>query len=540
MATSQGQDIIRCQLCPEPVEHHCNLCHVDLCVNCVSKHLTDKSKRHEVVDFINKKEELILPECKSHNKTPCEMYCNDCLEPTCVMCVTTTHKKHDLTDIKSIVENLKRHIIIDVEELENTILPTLKKDFLTGVSSKEFDKVMDAIQDQEDTICKAVRKIGRHLKDEVAKEKREFEESNNEAETSAATTERKLNKFIRNNKKILKSNDAKCILAYKSKNEDFKDGLKEMQILYPVFLSGTIKENQLQEMFGSLQRSSNLTQQGRGKLGMQKLMTNPYVLSTIKTPYGNGTLLWRILWDKTGKTWISGNDSTLYQIDRIGTIHKGIDVSKDVFALSIGLKNELLFSLWRPDTKIYKYDGGVLSTVVDLGQWCPCGLCHSANGDLLVSMRSLDKSMSRLKRFSAVRNALVITNDSQGRPLFSVGAENGFLLAENGNGDICVADYAGNAVVVVDASGKLRFKYYGNISSKSNKTFIPSRIATDVYLQILINDVVEDIVHVIDSNGNFLSYIEYPCTGGLSIDSSHNLMVGDLFDGIIRIIKYLK
>ena len=93
MDSSQGQDIIRCQLCPKPVEHHCNLCQVDLCINCVSKHLTDKSKRHDVVDFINKKEELILPECKCHDKTLCGMYCNDCNEPTCVLCVTTTHKK---------------------------------------------------------------------------------------------------------------------------------------------------------------------------------------------------------------------------------------------------------------------------------------------------------------------------------------------------------------------------------------------------------------------------------------------------------------
>ena len=109
MATSQGQDIIRCQLCPNPVEHHCNLCHVDLCFNCILTHMADKTKRHEIVEFVNRKEGPVLPECNSHDKTLCETFCNDCHEPTCVLCVTTTHKKHDITDIKSIIKNLKRH-----------------------------------------------------------------------------------------------------------------------------------------------------------------------------------------------------------------------------------------------------------------------------------------------------------------------------------------------------------------------------------------------------------------------------------------------
>ena len=170
MATSQGQDVVRCQLCPNPVEHHCNLCHVDLCLNCTFKHMADKSKRHEVVDFINKKEGPVLSGCKSHDKNQCEMYCNDCFEPICVLCVTTTHKKHDITDIKSIIDSFKKRIADDVEELEKNIRPKYKKHYGDEKSSNQFDEVMNAIQDQEDNICKIVREIGSRLKDEVAKQ----------------------------------------------------------------------------------------------------------------------------------------------------------------------------------------------------------------------------------------------------------------------------------------------------------------------------------------------------------------------------------
>ena len=163
MATSQGQDIVRCQLCSNPVEHYCKICHVDLCSNCISTHMADKSKRHEVVDFINRKEGPVLPGCKYHVKTLCEMYCNDCQEPTCVLCVTTRHKKHDITDINSILENLKQRIISDIEELKNAIIPKYRNTAVTCVISTEFDKIINAVQEHEDYICKVVRKIGRQI-----------------------------------------------------------------------------------------------------------------------------------------------------------------------------------------------------------------------------------------------------------------------------------------------------------------------------------------------------------------------------------------
>nr|XP_022307063.1 uncharacterized protein LOC111113256 isoform X1 [Crassostrea virginica] len=539
MATAQGQDIIRCQLCPNPVEHYCNLCHVDLCFNCILTHMADKTKRHEIVEFVNRKEGPVLPECNSHDKTLVETFCNDCHEPTCVLCVTTTHKKHDITDIKSIIENFKRRITADVEELENTILPKYKKDIGISNSSKEFDKIINAIQDQEDNICKVVREIGSRLKDEVAKQKREFEQKKNEVQSTVAKEREELDSVMTMNKSILKSNDAKRILTYRSNNEQFRGGPKQMQVSSPMFLSGKVNHNQLQVMFGSLQRSSNLEK--AGKHDMRKPMSNPVVVSTIQTPYVKETELWRILCDEAGKIWISGNDQKVYQIDQSGSIKKTVSVSDNVRALSLSVGKELIFSAFWPDTKLHRYDGNVVRTVVDLGQWRPRGLCHSASGNLLVSMRSSDGSQSRVVRYSGTIETMVIQNDRQEKPLFSVGASNVLLLTENGNGDICVADNAGKAVVVVNPSDELRFKYQGNTSPKPKyKSFQPSNIATDVNQQILINDDPNDIVHVIDKDGNFLRYIEYPCNGGLSIDSEHNLIAGNQKSGEIRIIRYLQ
>ena len=158
----------------------------------------------------------------------------------------------------------------------------------------------------------------------------------------------------------------------------------------------------------------------------------------------------------------------------------------------------------------------------------------------LVSMRSSDDDnyQSRAVRLAKNTEKQIIQYDTEKKPLFSVGKNDCLLLAENGNGDICVADFAGEAVVVVKPSGELRFKYQGNPSKQSE--FLPIHIATDTYNQILVNDFSGDNIHILNWNGLILRVLQFPCSGGICVDPEGNLLTGDHFTGEILIIKYLQ
>lgn len=74
------------------------------------------------------------------------------------------------------------------------------------------------------------------------------------------------------------------------------------------------------------------------------------------------------------------------------------------------------------------------------------------------------------------------------------------------DGDICVSDV--NAVVVFDIGGMLRFRYAG-MSRTCSSNFDPYGICCDSSLNIIVADMLNNTIHLIDKDGQFLHYVTY-------------------------------
>ncbi|XP_061165670.1 uncharacterized protein LOC133174582 [Saccostrea echinata] len=541
MAVALGQDIIQCQLCPNPVEHYCNLCHVNLCLSCIQKHMADKSRKHEVVGYTSKNEKASFPSCSTHNRNRCETYCQDCKIPICMQCVFGSHKNHDFTNMNDFLQKCKQQIEADTAELENTIFPKYRNNDNSISTAAEFDTLLSDIDYQKEKICELVHNTSNNLMDKVVNMKKEVVSKSRKNWSLRESAEKELNQIIQNNKAILKRNDASAILQYHSKNGRFLKGPKLTEFSCPHFLPGIIKEYQIVELFSGCQTRDIL----KKKPEMLKMMDDPLVVFKRQTIYGNDNELWRIWCSGVGNLIISGNDGAIREVDKTGSELKKILTHHNVWGLSINFQEKMVFSFSPYSSKnvdIYLFDKGKIKILLSIPHWYPVGLCYTDNEHLLVSMRSKDKTQSIVARYSETTEIQRIQYDNQGQPLFSTGVLNGLQLTQNGNGDICVADYAGNAVVAVDPSGGFHFKYKGDANQQSeNRKFKPCHIGHDVNNQILISDNSENnIVHILDCFGNFVRYIEYPCDGGLSIDTNHNLVIGDRRKGEINFIKYLE
>lgn len=72
------------------------------------------------------------------------------------------------------------------------------------------------------------------------------------------------------------------------------------------------------------------------------------------------------------------------------------------------------------DRNVYQCSGDRIILRLELIKRCLRELCYTMNGELFVSMRSVDKTQSRVVRYKKTTAIMVIEKDNSDRPLFSV------------------------------------------------------------------------------------------------------------------------
>lgn len=130
MSAACALELITCNYCENPALRFCDDCQVELCVDCVSKHIDQYGTlSHEIVRFIDKNDQLVIPECKHHPGRRCEAFSQQCQTPVCTKCLIGAHSSHNTEDIFSIVENKKKEIKKETKKIEDTLLRAYRRKY---------------------------------------------------------------------------------------------------------------------------------------------------------------------------------------------------------------------------------------------------------------------------------------------------------------------------------------------------------------------------------------------------------------------------
>ena len=124
-----AQDIVRCDLCEDPVPLMCcDICHINLCKVCVGEHLSERSTEHKVVPFEERGSTIKNPKRQKHSPKICYLHCKNCNIPICASCVSSgDHDHHKNIDILTHLKNNKELIEKDLQELQKLIRPQFQQ-----------------------------------------------------------------------------------------------------------------------------------------------------------------------------------------------------------------------------------------------------------------------------------------------------------------------------------------------------------------------------------------------------------------------------
>lgn len=542
-----GQDITRCDLCETSVvQKYCDICRVNLCISCVGIHISDEYDRHKVVPFSRRNSTLIYPPCKIHTSKRCKFRCDDCDVLLCSLCSSSSaHERHKHSNIFEVYKSKKELIKNDAEKLENKVLPACKemeKDIEAHISNidKAFERVILAIENHGKYWHKKIDFILREMKDNIGQLKKRQTEFLKKNLTKLQTLNSVLQKGILDLEYISKSNKISDAIAYSSKNELLKLPSK-VKVTPPQFQPNLDEELTIDE-FGTLtpgvlsteDQSYSMVKQDLPSSKHDKiLLEKPNIIATLVTGTASS-----VANDNNKNIWTSSYLNSILQrhcmqrslCTRIPS--QSGQIPRDITVNNMG---ELLYV--SQDT-LYRIRNGETENVNTLFEWNLKNLCRTQTGDVVVSMYSDDETQSKVVRYNGSTEKQTIQFDDDGEPLYSSN-DCTKHICENGNGDICVADWRARDVVVVNQSGRLQFKY----NRQYEYEFTPFGIATDSQWHILTSDDTNKRIHVLDPLGQFLKYISnYQLNNpkGLCIDNNDDLYVCEASLGVVKKIKYIR
>ncbi|XP_056007611.1 E3 ubiquitin-protein ligase TRIM36-like [Ostrea edulis] len=547
-----AQEVLLCDLCETvPLQSHCEVCNINLCVNCVGKHISDSSKDHKVVPFLRRKATPNYPKCLKHADKHCELHCEECNIPVCSTCISSgKHKGHDISDILEKLSAKTKSLQKDLEELEKRIYPRYEE-MASGVQTEKteletnYEKLTTAADQQGELLHREITAIVNQRKSAITEMKTKHLDALKKNTEEITQKMAELKQIMSDLKSILKSNDVSLTSTYKSRNSEFRTLPPKVRVTVPSFSAPKINKDQLNEMFGSLPPLSINTEHGDtiksaeavSSPPVKPLLDEPRVTATIDTGYNK---LYSVSCLSEDQVWTCGKNETMKLLNLQSKLLTSIKTKSGNRPRDIAVTRDgdLVYTDY-DDNTINLIKNKQIQTVITLQGWRPGFVCCTADNDLLVTMVS-DFTQSKVVRYSGSTEKQSIQFDDQGRPLYSSGGYIYKYLSENKNLDICVADYRARAVVVVNQSGKLRFRYTGH-PSNTEQSFYPFGITTDSQSHILTADGNNHRIHILDQDGQFLRYIHCDLLGpwGLCVDIRDNLFVAELHTAKVKKIQYL-
>ncbi|XP_062578811.1 E3 ubiquitin-protein ligase TRIM71-like [Saccostrea cucullata] len=550
-----GLSAVLCDLCEnEPAQSFCRTCSGNLCDKCTTEHKSKKIFfRHDVVKMTLTRqiEKDGYGYCSQHPESKYELCCHECTMPVCTKCIAGVHNGHKMTDISSAYIEAKGKITSKVERMETSHYAKQRKqlddlDNILNDINKRTNNVEQAVLSRSKELADLVHEIEKEVLQKISKEKEDAFKlilSYKEEITEHLSSLRTLQNMM------LQERDSKCmtdlILYTKNNLEVSSDEKKFLKFdLTPSVLNVTKQfPDELRHLFG-LYLPSTMVVKGRKQI-MKSAKEVARFKSAIQHPIGLACSPLNV-----DLTWIRGDEAEIKKVDIQGNEKATVKTLTKLGRPSglIELDDESIFFSDLDNKMVKRLSKDLQEEATMRFDWYPMGLCISRSGHILLCAAFLpwqatdasDRGKVLRMSFKGV-TLQEIMKDGEEKHLYC----RPICISENINQDICVSDVYKHSIVVVDRTGLFRFVYSGGGFYENREDFEPTEIDTDSLGNIAAADVMNNLVHLVDINGNLLKYLLTTKDGiseprGLKVDNEDRIWITEEMSGYVKIFKYLE
>lgn len=465
--------------------------------------------------------------CSNHADAPVIMHCKTCDRLVCDECITTTHKPHDLIEIRK--QGLQDKLILEqkLPDVRERAIPAIQKNLenLTHTKvqcSKEFDNMVGQIKQRSSDLILAIesardRLINRSIADKDASHaflnKLEDKLANGLVAIEAATS---------SSEDAMNLDKDHAVVHERIKLQWLLNKYRRSHphIIYPRFQSGTAarEEAALEKMIGYFEGMLKC----EAKDQIHKIVLNVLPLGSLKPSYFK-----TIPYSHKIRTACQAGDDKICIIPVVHTTSfdfmssNGVSVVTQVRNLRIyditkTMDNQFLVSDPKSRKIMRVTQTGVVIKWTNVNG-IPRGIHSCKNGDILVCL--VDSVGFTHSKYLPHKQRCIVRMNEDFKIIDTYGQKDEIFnipdrVFENMNGDICVIDRIGgldSRLVVLDNHGEVRFEYPGeggfDGAGVYGDGYIPvkrqaySDVCCDGYANIYIADERNNEIIVLDQDG---------------------------------------
>ena len=537
----EGLTPLMCQLCEESnqIEWKCLQCNFLLCTKCKNMHKKAKySDEHNIVDMMDTAlyQHSSEPDpdcghikCKNHEGQKCFLFCKECEEVVCPLCIAKTHNKHNMTEIKEgykiSLMTLKTFNTEHEQNMKKLAKDMTKLNSIKTSESSNFEKEMQKIQNRGDVLKHEVDKYTCKLVNDLEQRWNISKKMIDEDETLTKKLSQDLESRNKKVTEALNSNDANNVMGTikeerKAMNQSIRGTVNTYKRL-PEFVQGEIQISTIESFYGKLQNV------GSRKIEFEVM--EKYV-TTLPTVYSVESCA-----DKT--LWINHYESnTLQNITRInGSLKVNKTVRLPVFQMTSMPNGDLLLSTIESDLQICSQKTGhVQKSQYNVAPLQTIAVHVSKDNKILVGAKEIGpplpvKGPRQVIMMDMVgRRENVYEYDSKNQPLFTLPRR---IITDNYN-NIYVIDRLSNEfdgrVVALGQNGMVKWIYTGYFS---DYRFTPIDVVFLELYNVVVSDMDNHLLHILDTEGQCIQYMKTMDLGielpfSLNIDNEGFLIIG--------------